>query len=96
MFGALYRSEVLADNYWRSAPLSRAPLIGAGGMRPEEANCPNRRNHTKCPDDYLAWHEWAEKKAKTHLQVRCPGCRLFAIWKKKVVALSRSRPLEAP
>jgi hypothetical protein len=37
--------------------------------------------HTPAPDDYLAWHAWAEKKNKTHTQERCPICGLWAIWK---------------
>ncbi len=39
--------------------------------------------HTECPTGYMEWHLWAEKKGETHYQVRCPGCGLFAIWKKK-------------
>lgn len=39
--------------------------------------------HTECPTGYMAWHDWAEKKTETHYQVRCPGCGLYAIWKKK-------------
>lgn len=42
--------------------------------------CPNEREHTSCPASYLAWHEWAEEKAKTHRQVRCPSCGLFKVW----------------
>ena len=47
------------------------------------ANCPNRREHTIEPGGYLSWHEWADRKARRHYQVRCPGCQLFAIWKRK-------------
>lgn len=36
--------------------------------------------HTPCPQGYLAWHTWAERKAKTHRQKRCPDCGLWAIW----------------
>lgn len=36
--------------------------------------------HTPCPSGYLAWHEWAEEMAKTHRQVRCKGCGLYAVW----------------
>lgn len=43
-------------------------------------NCPNAAKHTKDPEGYLQWHEWAEKKSKTHRQIRCEGCGLYAIW----------------
>ena len=36
--------------------------------------------HTKCPSDYVSWHLWADKKAKTHKQLRCPGCGLWKLW----------------
>ncbi len=42
-----------------------------------------RCNHTPCPDgvgDYFGWQEWAEQAAKTHEQIRCPRCGLWAIW----------------
>lgn len=46
--------------------------------------CPDRdRRHTKCPDGYIAWHEWAEKKMVRHEQTICPTCGLYAIWKRK-------------
>jgi hypothetical protein len=46
--------------------------------------CPNLKQHVKGePSGYIAWHEWAERKAKTHRQERCPGCGLFVIWKPK-------------
>ena len=38
--------------------------------------------HTPCPSDYVAWHDWAERKAKTHTQHRCPTCGRFAVWKR--------------
>lgn len=43
-------------------------------------DCPNAAQHTPQPDGYLAWHEWADKKSKTHYQIKCPGCDLYAIW----------------
>ena len=36
--------------------------------------------HTPAPSGYAAWHEWAERKSRTHDQERCPGCGLFKIW----------------
>lgn len=39
--------------------------------------------HTPAPKGYLQWHAWAEKKAKTHVQEKCPYCGLWAIWKPK-------------
>ncbi len=47
------------------------------------SECPNHAAHTPCPEGYIAWHSWAEKKSKTHQQERCPECGLFAIWKPK-------------
>jgi hypothetical protein len=42
--------------------------------------CPNYLAHTRGPDGYIGWHEWAECMQKTHRQHRCPDCGLFAIW----------------
>ena len=39
--------------------------------------------HTPAPSGYVAWHEWAARKARTHEQHRCPGCGLLNIWKPK-------------
>lgn len=49
-------------------------------------NCPNRDNHTDRPIGYAAWHEWARNMGKTHRQIRCDGCGLYAIWLPKAVA----------
>ena len=37
-------------------------------------------NHTACPSGYVAWHCWADRKARTHRQEQCPVCGLWAIW----------------
>lgn len=39
--------------------------------------------HTTCPDGYVEWHEWAEKKARRHVQVQCQTCGKWAIWKRE-------------
>ncbi len=36
--------------------------------------------HTKSPTAYVAWHDWAEKKSKTHEQIKCPNCGLYKVW----------------
>jgi hypothetical protein len=48
--------------------------------RKPPGSCPTPEKHTPSPSGYFAWHEWAEEKAKTHKQIRCPGCGLWAIW----------------
>lgn len=45
--------------------------------------CPSRSKHTPCPSGYIAWHEWAEAKEKTHEQTQCPTCGFWAIWKRR-------------
>lgn len=36
--------------------------------------------HDDGPRGYIAWHEWAAEKRKTHRQKRCPVCGLYKIW----------------
>lgn len=54
-----------------------------GGTRIEVPPATTDRcvRHTPQPVGYLAWHEWAERKARTHRQERCPGCGLWKIWR---------------
>lgn len=47
--------------------------------------CPAPEQHTPCPSDYLAWHEWAERMQATHEQQQCPGCGLWMVWVPRVV-----------
>ena len=53
------------------------------GMASWLDRCPERSKHTPSPAGYLAWHEWADRKSRRHYQVRCPGCGLFAVWRRK-------------
>ena len=43
-------------------------------------------NHTPHPTLYHAQYEWTERAAKTHSQIRCPRCGLWAIWLPKAEA----------
>lgn len=35
------------------------------------------------PESYIGRSDWAEQKMRTHEQVQCPKCGLWAIWKRK-------------
>jgi hypothetical protein len=59
-------------------------------MSKDHPICPNSAEHVDGPENcgphnYLAWHEWAEQKTKTHDQLQCPYCDLWAIWLPKLV-----------
>lgn len=50
------------------------------------AACPraHQDNHSPLrgePQGYVAWHEWAERKCKTHVQEKCADCGRWAIWR---------------
>ena len=49
--------------------------------RERAEQCLHANEHTPAPEGYLQWHEWAEKKLKTHDPFRCPHCQFFVIWK---------------
>lgn len=57
---------------------------GVKSPRLRKEYCPNKENHTKHPDGYLEYANWAEEMMKTHYQVKCPGCDLYEIWLPKV------------
>lgn len=46
-------------------------------------NCPEKDKHTKCPEGYSHWHDWAKIMSKTHKQIKCEFCGLYKIWIKK-------------
>jgi len=50
------------------------------------SDCPNKPNHTPCPEGYMARLSWAMRMLRTHRQIRCSGCGLFAIWVAKDAA----------
>lgn len=43
-------------------------------------DCPDIANHTKCPEGYIEWHEWADEMQENHRSIRCPTCGYYAIW----------------
>lgn len=51
-----------------------------------EGDCPNKANHTPMPVGYIARQEWAKKMAKTHTQITCQACGMYAIWLPKAEA----------
>ena len=53
---------------------------------PKVAECEKAKRHTPCPKGYVAWHNWAEEKSKTHMQVPCSFCGFLAIWVEKLIA----------
>jgi hypothetical protein len=57
-------------------PVTRPP---ATGTRRRKVKC----KHAPAPTGYLEWHAWADKKATTHRQRRCPGCGLWKVWVRK-------------
>jgi hypothetical protein len=42
------------------------------------ASCPRESEHRYGPDGYLAWHEWAEERMDTHVQLMC-DCGLYLL-----------------
>ena len=48
--------------------------------------CKNGRKKDE-PEFYLAWHCWADRKVKTHYQVKCKKCGYYHIWKKRKKAV---------
>lgn len=50
-----------------------------------QVECTHAHLHHKIGESlgYVAWHQWAKKMSKTHVQEKCPGCGLYKIWRKK-------------
>lgn len=70
------------------------PSNSEGGLMVRKESCPERERHTPEPmheSDYMGWHAWARRMSKTHKQLRCPKCGLFAIW----VSRSRLRAMKS-
>lgn len=56
----------------------------------------NRANHTRMPSGYGSWHDRAKELARTHVQRRCAGCGLWAIWEPKTPPAPVARPHACP
>ena len=57
-------------------------------------DCPNKANHTPCPEGYIQWHDWAAKMSKTHSQIRCQGCGKWVTWLPKAKARKKGKANE--
>lgn len=68
------------------APLSSTPDAArresrmATKVRRLAPLCPQTDRHTPEPESYVAWHLWADTMGKTHHQIQCVGCGLWAVW----------------
>ena len=40
--------------------------------------CDDHNDRADLP--YGAWHEWAERRLRTHECIQCPECGLWKIW----------------
>ena len=51
------------------------------------------KQHTPSPEGYMQWHAWAARMNRTHRQIKCEGCGLWAIWtpKSKRIAAFKER-----
>jgi hypothetical protein len=48
----------------------------------KEVPCPRSALHTPSPEGYLQWHAWAALMgSRGFKQLRCPGCRLYKLWR---------------
>lgn len=71
-----------------TGPAKRAGLkiktrrISAGVVRGTVVGCTHKETKSG-PSGYVPWFGWAERKAQTHDQLRCPSCDLYAIWVRK-------------
>lgn len=78
----------LADGYLRRSVMGGARAVQGRVRQPmpplrDGDALTTCADHTVCPEGYLSWHAWAEKKARRHYQVRCDECGLWAIWRRK-------------
>jgi hypothetical protein len=69
---------VVFDNPCPRHPRGKEPRERRRSQLTKET-CPDAAKY-HAPDEpsgYLPWHDWAEEKAKTHKQTRCPTCGLY-------------------
>ena len=71
--------------------------IGAGdghgwdaATRHRVETCEREAEHAYGPAGYLAWHSWAERKSRTHRQLRCV-CGLYLLLEAKPPEAARGR-----
>lgn len=73
----------------------RATYICVPDPTPVPGGC-GEAEHTPAPVGYLAWHEWAERMAETHVQQRCPACGRWAVWIPKELTMTDTEAGRAP
>lgn len=66
-----------AQGFKPSAPGGRATCVRSG--RPDHSPLADE------PQGYVAWHEWAEVKSRSHVQSRCSACGKYAVWHERLV-----------
>jgi hypothetical protein len=52
------------------------------------------KDHTVCPEGYIAWHAWAARMGKTHRQLKCDQCGLWTFWIPKGTKVTTRRDLK--
>lgn len=68
----------------RNALIEAARAMGILAPEPTPEDIESIRTacqrHTPEPEGYIARAEWAERMMKTHRQIQCERCGLWAVW----------------
>lgn len=54
-----------------------------GPLEDPRPACENAAEHMASPVLELHKYEWAERMMRTHDQLRCDGCGLYVIWRRR-------------
>lgn len=50
---------------------------------PPPPPCAKQHHEPGRPDGYVAFFEWCDRMAKTHVQEKCTRCGLWKVWRKR-------------